>query len=137
MAGSFTDYLEVSTLDLLFGATAFSPSATIYLGLSTTTIAEDGTNITEPSGNGYTRYSFSNNKTNWTSASGTPTALSNAVEFAFAQATGSWGTIIDFFISDASTAGNIYVYGTLDTARTITTGDTARFAIGDLEIQLD
>lgn len=137
MAGSFADYLETSTLDLIFGLTSFTPTSTMYLGLSTTTITEAGGNITEPSGNGYTRYSFTNNKTNWSTASGSPSTVSNAVEFAYAQATGSWGTVTDFFISDASSGGNIYIYGALTTSKSITTGDTARFAIGDLVIQLD
>lgn len=137
MAGSFTDYLEVKVLDLVFGLTAFSPSATFYVGLSTTTITDAGGNITEPVGNNYSRVTVTNNKTNFSNASGTPTEVSNATEIAFPQASGSWGTITDFFVSDAVSGGNIYIYGVLTVPKVITSGDTARFAIGDLDIHLD
>lgn len=137
MAGSFADYLEQKVLDLVFGLTAFSPAATFYVGLSTTTITEAGGNITEPVGNNYSRVSVTNNKTNFSNAAGTPTEVTNSVDFTFPQASGSWGTITDFFISDAATLGNIYVYGVLTVSKVITTGDTARFAASEFDIRLD
>jgi hypothetical protein len=137
MANTFTDYLEQKILDYVFGLTAFSPAATLYVGLSTTTITDAGGNITEPVGNNYSRVSFTNNKTSFSTAAGTPTEVTNAIDFTFPQASGSWGAITDFFISDLAAAGNIYVYGALTVPKTITTGDTARFAASDFDIHLD
>lgn len=53
--GSFADHLENKLLDHVFGGGDYARPATLYIGLSTTTIADGGTNITEPSGNGYAR----------------------------------------------------------------------------------
>jgi hypothetical protein len=137
MAGAFTTYLELKDLDLLFGVTAFTPPATMYLGISTSTIAAAGTGITEPVAMAYARITFTNNKTSWSVASGSnPGTLSNAIIYTFSQATGNWGIITDFFISDAITGGNILVYGSLTAPKTIANGDTARFAIGDFVINL-
>lgn len=137
MAGSFNDYLEIKILDYVFGATAYSSPANLYIGLSTSTIAEAGTGITEPVGGSYARVTVANNKTTWTTATGTPTEVSNAIIIAFVQATANWGIITDFFIADAITGGNILGYGSLTVTKTISTGDTASFAIGDFDIRLD
>ena len=133
--GSFTDFLEDELLDHVFGNAAYSAPGTQYVGLSTTTIADDGTNDTEPAGGSYARVSATNNDTNWPAASGG--AKANGAAFAFPQASGSWGVIIDFAIYDAATAGNMLAFGTLTTSKTVLTGDTPQFAIGDLDITLD
>jgi hypothetical protein len=133
--GSFADYAEGKILDYVFSVAAFSPASPLYVGLSTTTITDAGGNITEPSGNNYGRVSVTNNATNWPAASGG--SKSNGTAITFAQASGSWGTCTDFFISDNSSGGNIYVYGALSASKTIGAGDTASFAIGDLTITLD
>ena len=48
MAGSFTDALERATLDHIFGGPDYTRPATLYIGLSTTPINDDGSGITEP-----------------------------------------------------------------------------------------
>lgn len=132
--GSFADYLENKLLDHAFGGPDYTRATNTYVGLSTTTITDAGGNITEPSGNAYARVNLTNNSTNWPAASAG--AKSNGVAITFPTATGSWGTVTDFFISDASSGGNILGYGALTTSKTIGNGDTASFAIGDLDITL-
>ena len=132
--GSFTDFLELELLDHVFGAAAYTAPATLYVALSTTTITDAGGNMTEPSGNAYARVAVTNNATNWPAAAAG--AKANGTAITFPTATGSWGTIIDFAIMDAATAGNMLGYGTLTTAQAITTGNTPSFAIGDLDITL-
>lgn len=132
--GSFTDFLELKLLDHVFGAAAYTAPATLYVALSTTTITDAGGNMTEPVGNAYARVAVTNNATNWPAASAG--AKSNGTAINFPTATGSWGTIIDFAIMDAASAGNMLGYGTLTTAKAITTGDTPSFAVGDLDITL-
>ncbi len=53
-------------------------------------------------------------------------------------ATGSWGALDTFFISDSATLGTTHTiaYGTLTVEKTITEGDTASFAAGALDISL-
>lgn len=132
--GSFTDFLELEVLDHVFGAAAYTAPATLYVGLSTTTITDAGGNITEPSGGSYARVAVTNNATNFPAASAG--SKSNGTAITFTTATGSWGTVIDFFIGDASSAGNILGYGTLTSSRTISSGDSASFAISALTITL-
>lgn len=45
---SFTEALEKALLDLVWGGSAYSAAANLYIGLSTTAINNDGTGITEP-----------------------------------------------------------------------------------------
>jgi hypothetical protein len=52
--GGFSDYWENKILDHIFGKGNYTPP-TIYVGLSTTDPTDDGSGLTEPSGNGYTR----------------------------------------------------------------------------------
>lgn len=133
---SFADFLENELLDHVWGGAAYSAPATIYVGLSTTAPNDDGTNITEPSGGaGYTRVAVTNNLTNWPAAVGG--AKANGVAIDFNQATGSWGTVSHFFCADAASGGNILGSGVLSTSKTIDTGDSASFAIGDFDITLD
>jgi len=134
MAGTFSNYLENKLLDYAFSVAAFTPAATLYIGLSTTTIADDGSNITEPTAMGYARVAITNNATNFPAASDGVKA--NGAAIAFAAATGDWGTITDFFISDAASGGNIYVAGALTTPKIVTEGDTPNIAINGLGLSL-
>jgi hypothetical protein len=60
------------------------------------------------------------------------------VEIEFPQATASWGTITWFAITDGSgTGANIILWGTLNTAVSINTGDTAVFRINGITIEED
>ena len=52
--GSFTDHWENEILDHLFGKGSYTPP-TIHVGLSTADPGDDGTGLSEPSGNGYGR----------------------------------------------------------------------------------
>lgn len=131
---SFADFLENELLDQMFGALAYTAPATLYIALSTTTTTDVG-GKTEPAGGSYARKAVTNNKTTWDTASGG--ALANAIEIAFVTATASWGTITHFAIMDASSGGNMLAHGALDTSKAVGDGDTAKFAIGDLDITLD
>jgi len=89
-------------------------------------------------GGSYARVTVDNDKTTWSAASGG--ALSNAIVFTFPQATGDWGTITHFAIWDHATATaavNLIAHGALSTIKAIDNGDTARFAIGELDVTLD
>ncbi len=146
---SFTNYLAAVTLDHIFGLTAIDTGAmeTLYIALSTTTPVEDGTNFTEPEeASGYTRVAFTNNKTNWSIATGSiatndPLQIHNMEVITFAQADSGegWGTITDFGIYSGVTVGGGtgLAFGTLSTPKSVAVNDTASFASGALEITLD
>lgn len=135
MAG-WTDYLKHKILDEVYGGTAFSAPATLYLGLSTTTPAADGTGVTEPAGGSYARVAVTNNGTNFPSASGG--AKANGTVITFPTATASWGTCTYWTLYDASSGGNLLNYGAINggTGKAIGSGDSAKVAVGDLDITM-
>lgn len=133
MASGFTYFLRDNILDDVFGGDTYTPPTNWHVGLSTTIISEDGTGATEPA-DGYARVEVANNLTNFPAS--TNGEKSNGTEITFPEATGEWGEVTYFFISDASTLGNMVAFGQLTIAKVIQTGDTARFQVGDLQIIL-
>ena len=132
MAGTICVYAGNFLNDILFGKRTLTVPSTVYYGLSTTTIADDGTNITEPTFTGYARVAVTNNSTNFPNASGG--AKSNGATVEFPENTSGSSAVTDFFISDADTSGNILCAGSLTTPRTITVGVKAQFAAGAFTI---
>lgn len=131
---SFVDYLELKTLDYLFGNVAFTPASILYVGLSTTAINDDGTGATEPSSGGYARVAVPNNSAGWSAASGGQKTNGTAIIFPTASA--AWGNVTYFFISDASSGGNYYVAGSISPSQTVNQNDSPRFTSGDLTLSL-
>jgi len=130
--GSFSDYWENEILDHIFGKGSYTPP-TIYVGLSTADPLDNGSGLAEPTGNGYARVQTT--AADWNTAAGG--ALDNVNDITFPQATGSWGTITHFALFDTASGGNILAHGALSASKTIGSGDTAKFAAGDLDVSLD
>lgn len=133
MAGSFADYLEDEILDHIFGGGDYTRPGTLYAALYTVAPTDSGGG-TEVSGGSYARVAITNNSTNFPASSGG--AKSNGTAITFPTATGNWGTVVAFGLFDASSSGNLLVWGDLTTSKSVTTGDTASFAIGELDITL-
>ena len=130
MAGFFTDYVNNKVLDLVFGATAFTPPATLYVGLSLTTSNKAGS-YSEPSVGGYARVPLVNNATNFPAAAGG--TKTNATVVAFPAPTADWGTVLSLFLSDAATGGNVLAMADLATSKVIIHGSAApKVAVGAL-----
>lgn len=141
----YTDYLDQALNQEVFGDTAYTVPATLYVALSTTapTQAKGTTtpywNFTEPSGGAYARVAVTNSTTNWAAATSQPATgqeQQNATAITFPTSTASWGTVTDWGIFDAATGGNLLVYGTLSTSQAIGTDTTASFAAGALTISV-
>ena len=131
----FTNLLENEVLDHIFPDQAFVPPSTLHIALSTTAPADDGTNITEPVGDGYARVAIVSNLTNWPAASGG--SINNGVAVVFPQATGTWGTITHFVVYDAASGGNALVIGVLAASKLIDNNDQATFDIGTMVFTID
>jgi len=130
--GSFSDYWENEILDHVFGKGSYAPP-TIYVALSTADPTDDGSGMAEPSGNGYAR--VQTQASDWNAASGG--SLDNANDITLPEATGNWGTISHFALFDAASGGNMLAHGALSESKSVGTGDTAKFASGDLDVSLD
>ena len=132
---SITYLASNKILDKTFGASAFTPPTSYWVGLSTTTLNADGTGATEPVANGYARVQVTNtDKTNWTSAASG--ALTNATAVTFPESSGSWGTITTVVLYDAQTTGNAYFFDTLTPSRAVAASTTVVFAIGAITISM-
>ena len=120
-------------LNRYFGNVSDTVASTLYLGLSTTAINNDGTGATEPSGGGYARVAVVNNKTNWSNASNG--ILSNLTELSFPESFASWGTVSHVFLSDTIGGAPIY-FDVLTTPRAVQAQTTLIFAINTIQIRM-
>ena len=125
---SFTNDLETRVLQ--WALTAGSPTRPTawYIGLFTAAPGEAGGG-TEVSGGSYVRQAVT------FTVSGNLATNSAAVEWP--TATGTWGTITHVAVFDALTSGNMLVYATLTSSKTIASGDVLRIPAGDLDVTLD
>lgn len=126
MAGSLSNYAENKVLDHLMGTTTFTKPTT-YVALYTTA-PTDSTSGTEVTGGSYARIAGS-----WDAASGGATANSGNLDFTGMPAC----TVVAVGVLDNSSGGNLLVYGTLTSNKTLDAGDTLRIATGDLDITID
>lgn len=135
--GSFADYCELKVLDHIVGKADFA-SVTAYVALATAdpTDAGTGASMSECANtNTYARVTTAAG--DWDAAAAG--AIANATDITFPEATGSWGTVTHFGILDSGTwgAGNLLAHGALGASKAIGSGDTPKFAAGDIDITLD
>jgi len=126
---AMSDYLENEILDHILATASYTAPATVYVGLSTGSFADDNSGV-ELSGSGYGRVAASFGA----AASGT---ASNDAAVEFSAATGDWGTVSHFGIFDASTAGNLLIHGSFTASKVIANGDILRIQTGDLDVSAD
>lgn len=135
----YTTFLDSLMNKVTWGRTAWAPPATVYVGLSTTQPAADGTGVTEPAGGAYARQAVPNDNTGFTPSADQPAAgqeQTNAAVIQFPKATVAWGTVTYFVIYDAAVAGNLLAFGALAVAQVVGVGVKPNFAPGDLELAI-
>ena len=128
MASEYSTYLQNAIINATLRNTAYTSPATVYVALSTTTITAAGA-ITEVSGGSYARQSV-------TLSAPSSGATANSANVVFPIATGSWGTITDVGIYDASTAGNLLYFTPLTASKAIASGDIFQISTGNLTVSL-
>lgn len=144
---AMSDYLENKLIDALLRAQAFTMPATVYVALFTTNENDANSGAVEVSGGSYARVAVTSSLANWagtqaaastTASTGTSGTTSNNNTITFPAPTANWGTITGFALFDASTAGNLLIYGALTTSKTVNNGDAAPvFAAAALSFQID
>jgi hypothetical protein len=127
MSGSMSNYLENKLLDHSLGTTSFTMPSGVFAALYTVAPSDSGGG-TEVTGGSYSRKSAT-----FAAASSGTAANSNNIDFTGMPA----ATVVAIGLFDASTSGNLLFHGTLNSAKTVDSGDTLRIAIGDLSITLD
>jgi hypothetical protein len=127
MAGNLTNYLENKLIDHFLGTTSYTMPADVYVALFTVTPGE-AAGGTEVTGGSYARQIAT-----FTAASSGATSNDSNIDFTGMPA----ATTVAIGIFDASTSGNMLLYGSLTVNKTTDAGDTLRIATGDLDISID
>ena len=128
-----SDHLEVQLRNHLFRTATFAKPAALYVALHTADPTDAGTGA-EVTGGAYARVQRNPLDANWTAASATDGATTNAADIVYPAPTANWGVVTHFSLWDAATAGNMLAHGPLTTPRTINSGDPApSFAAGALQ----
>jgi hypothetical protein len=131
--GSFSDYAENKVIGLVFKQNTYASPTNLYIALSKSTLTDASTGTTlagELSGGAYARKKCNT----WDAAASGATENSQVVTFA--QAAADWGTISYFAICDKTTLGHIIGWGALTASKNIASGDTFKFATGDIDVTL-
>ena len=134
-----THYFANKILPLLCGkASSLTSASSIYVGLSTSAPLADGTNVTEPVGNGYARVLLGNASQELTQKMGTVANghVENDEIIYFPEATGSWGTITHFCIFDRDSGGNLLAFGALSTPIQPVANTIPIIRVGELNLSL-
>lgn len=127
MAGNLTNYLESKLIDHFLGTTTYTKPSAVYVALFTVTPGE-AAGGTEVTGGSYARQAAT-----FGAASSGSTTNSTNIDFAGMPA----ATTVAIGIFDASTSGNMLLYGALTTNKTTDAGDTLRIATGSLSVSID
>lgn len=128
MAG-FSDYYENKVIDHMLRNQAFTPPATVYVGLYTAAPTDAGGG-TEVSGGSYARQAV-------TLAAASAGSTQNSADITFPTATADWGTIVAAGLFDAASAGNLLAWNNLTASKTVSNGDTFKITAGSLTISVD
>lgn len=129
-AGALTYYCEGKILDHTLKTAAYTPAATVYLGLSTADPTQDGTGWVDPTYTGYGRKAIT-----FAAASARSIAQSGAVTFD--QCTGGSSTVGWYGVWDAPTGGNLLAEGALAAPKNIVAGNTPSMASGQVTISFN
>ena len=116
--GSKSNVLELATLDAVLGP-GYTPPATVYWALysATPTDAGGGTELTSGAAPGYARLAATNNTTNFPAAATNGTTGLGEKKVGVDQTLAAnssgvnWPTVVAFGLFDASTGGNLLLWG--------------------------
>jgi hypothetical protein len=131
---SFSNYMENKVIGLVFKQNTYASPTNLYIALSKSTLsdASTGTTMAGEIATG----SYARKKCNtWDAVSGGATENSQPVTFA--QATAAWGVLSYFAVCDKTTKGNVIGWGPLTATKNIASGDTYKFATGDIDVTID
>jgi hypothetical protein len=134
---AYTTYLESQILTHLLRTGSWTKPTTLYVALFTAAPSDSGGG-TEVSGGSYARVARNPLDANWSAPAKTTYSEShNAAVIDFGTATANWGTITHFGIYDASSSGNLLLWGALSSSKTVNSGDAFQISASQLVLTLD
>lgn len=139
MAGSKGNWLEDGVAAEVLGGTPFSYPGTWHFGLWTSALtdASNGATAGETTYGSYARVAKTNNTTNF-SGTTNPRTNSTAITYPTSTSGSSTVTYVGMFDGNAGTsADDLGLWADLTASRTIDSGETPEFAIGDFDYSED
>lgn len=153
---AMSDFLENKLIDFIFrgqalGITGASAAAgtgptNLYFALLTAAPSDTGGG-TEVTGGSYARVNVASSLVNYAgtqaaastvASSGSSGTTSNNGVITFPAPTANWGVVSHFGVYDASSAGNLLLWGALTVSKTVNNGDAApSFAAAAFSLQID
>lgn len=132
--GAFSDFLEKALLRHVFGSTAYTRPASLWVALYKTLGTDTGPGTEPLTAAGYARTvaTFADAPDLFDGSS----AMWNPALIQFPVATADWGTVVWMGVHDAVTGGNMLAHGPLAVTKTVTRGDAVRFPAQELIIGL-
>lgn len=144
-SAALTDFAENKIVDATLRAQAIGTPVTWYVALYTS-CPTDSAAGTEATGGAYARvavtagmaaFAGTQSAGSTIASSGTTGTTSNNAAWTFPTPSASWGTVVCWGITDAATAGNIWIYSSLTVSKVINIGDAVSFAAGAATFQID
>lgn len=134
---SFSKHYEKVVLEHVTGKATLALVTPVYMALCTVvpTVSSTGSTITEAAYTGYARKSVAAS-TFSAAVEGEPSSITNGEAITFAACTAGSSTIIGWALCDASTVGNIIVWGTCASTVISSTQTPATCSIGGLVVSL-
>lgn len=129
---AMSNYLEQKLLEHTLRNVAYTSPTTVYAALFTAVADGEAGTVTEvtTSGTAYARQSIA-----FAAYSGG--SVASSAQQTYAVATANYGTVTDMGIYDASTAGNMLLYGALTASKVINNGDQFVFPSGNVTCTFD
>jgi len=119
-----TNYLEDELIKHLFRTGSFTKPTVLGVALFTAAPGEAGGG-TEVTGGSYARVDNPPLDANWSATAAGDGETDNVADIVFPAPTANWGNVSHMAILDATTAGNMLIYDTLGTTKTVNSGDPA------------
>lgn len=142
---AMSDYLENKLIDALLRGQSFTFPTTVYIALFTAN-PTDSTAGTEVTGGSYARVAVTCSLANFAgtqsagstvASTGTGGTTSNNTVITFPTPSANWGTVTGVAVMDASTSGNVLLFGALSASQVVNTGNAPSFAAAALSYQID
>ncbi len=139
-----TDFFENKLVDNFFRTSTYTRPAVLGVALFTAAPGETGGG-TEVTGGSYARVDHPPLNTNWNAtqggtsgdSTGTGGLTDNALDITFPAPTANWGIVSHMAIFDATSAGNMLIFGDIIPDKTVNNSDPApKFTAGDLDITI-
>jgi hypothetical protein len=133
-----SNFLENELLDHAFNNLAYTPPASLWIALFTSSTAlESNTQTNEVGGVGYVRVEVGG-ATGRSFTVAAARASENNEDWEFANpGAGGWGTVVAMAVVDASTGGQILMYSDLTVSRSIAANDYVVFTTGQVQFSFN